>query len=167
MPTYPLERDEILIPTYNGYRLYPLLMLLGLNHTSMAGRNGLGMGNVRFITSSSPYQHGESVQGIRWETRQIQILISDQQRSLIDYWGKRGMYLELLRPSRATLTADKLIDPFIYRKWFPGGKVMRGSDMITTNGSDLVSSPSGSFVHTGGLEAGDHIEIAGVDYEIA
>lgn len=165
--TYPLERDEILVPTNSGYRLYPIMILLGLQHGTMAGRRGLGMGKVRFLTEQSPYQHGESVQGFRWETRQIQILINDHQRTLLDYWRKRGLYLELLRPSRATLTSNKLIRPFIYRKWLPGGRIVRGTDMTVTNGSDYVLSPSGDFISSGGLEAGDHILINGVDYEIA
>jgi len=165
--TYPLERDEILVPTYNGYRLYPIMMLLGMNYSSMAGRRGLGMAQVRFLTDSSPYQHGESVQGIRWNTRQIQILVNDQQKSLIDYWQKRDLYLDLLRPSRSTITKDKLIKPFIYRKWLPGGKLYRGTDMIVTNGLSYVTTPTGHFISNGGLEAGDQITIGGVNYTIA
>lgn len=163
---YPLERDEILVPTYEGYRKYPILSILGLHHSSLSARAGLGFGSLRFLSSNSPYQHGQSLQGMRWNPKVLQIVINQTYESLIDYWKGRENLLELLRPSRAFLTRDKLVDPFIYRKWLPGGDVIRGSDMEVTNGDSIVYSSTGGFLHRGGLEVGSGITIEGVKYEI-
>lgn len=165
--THPLERDEIHVPTADGYKIFPLLLLLGAKHSRLGRRAGLGLGPLRFIESSSPYQHGVSVLGMRWETKTIQIIIQSAQADLAAYWNQRAELLELLRPTRAFLTKDKLVDPFIYRKWLPGGTTIRGGDMIVTNGSADVLSVSGSFIHTGGLGFGNAIFIDGVKYQIA
>lgn len=164
--TFPIERDEILIPTSDGYRKYPLLVLLGLHSGILAGRSGLGMGGLRFITASSPYQHGESVQAMRWGTRVIQVLIQESLGDLARYWQQRDTLLELLRPTRSFITSDKLIDPFFYRKWIPGGNIIYGSDMATTNGSNIVYAASGAFVDRGGLGVGNAIFIEEVKYQI-
>lgn len=163
---YPIERDEILVPTYEGYRNYPLLTLLGLNHASMTARSGLGFASLRFLTSASPYQHGESLQGMRWNSRVMQVVVSETFESLIEYWKGREAIMELLRPSRSFLTRDKLVDPFIYRKWLPGGDVIRGSDLQVTNGYAGIYTPTGAFIHRGGLAAGNAITIEGTKYII-
>ena len=165
--SYPVERDEILIPTNTGYKLFPLSLLLGLNHTKLGGRAGFGMAPLRFLESSSPYQHGVSVSGMRWQTRVLQIIIQATQDDLDRYWNEREEFMELFRPTRSFITEDKIVQPFIYRKWLPGGKTIRGNDMIVQNGSDDVLSNSGRFLHTGGLGPGNAIYIDGVKYQIA
>ena len=164
--TYPIERDQILVPTNSGYRTYPLLILLGANGGSLYARKGFGLGTLRFLTGSSPYQHGVSVQGMRWNPKVLQILIRNTQESLTSYWEQRQDMLELLRPTRSFITQDKLVDPFIYRKWLPGGKTVHGSDMVTTNGDNSVHSIEGAFMHKGGLDAGHAIYINDVKYQI-
>lgn len=159
------EGDQILVPNGNGtYRPYSLLMLFGLNKRLLEEARNQGMAPLHFITQRGPYQDGETPLDMRWDPRTFQIVISEKLLHRTTLWDRRNQLLDLLRPSRSF---QGVVYPLVYRKWLPGGKVERGSDLVVANGGTTATSVSGRFLHQGGLEAGARISIEGVDYTIS
>ncbi len=144
------EFDQILVPSGAGtYTSYPLAHLA---RKMWRASSNFGLAPLHFLEQRGPFQDGSSSLGMRYDTRTIQILIGDQQGSRTEHWDKRWGVLDLLRPNRA-FGLDGTITPHVYRKWLPNGKIQRGTDLVTTNGSAVVTSHDGRFVHWG-LEIG-------------
>lgn len=61
---------------------------------------GLGMPAHEFITNQGPGQHGQTVVGMRYQTRMIQVLVGENGDSRFDYWSMRKNWINMLRPDR-------------------------------------------------------------------
>ena len=149
------EFDQILIPGDGG--AYESHTLTHLARKLWRSTSGFGLAPLHYLEQRGPFQDGGSVLGMRYDTRTIQIVIGDQQDGRTEHWDKRGDVLDLLRPNRA-FGLDGTIMPHVYRKWLPNGKVERGTDLMTTNGSPTVTSHDGRFIHWG-LEIGHSFTI--------
>lgn len=161
-----VESDQILVPTGSGsYRPYPLLTLFGFGSRKLREARNFGLAPLHFITQRGPLQHGESPLDMRYDTRTFQIVIAETLINQQAFWDRRQDILDLLRPSRSF--GGSAVYPLVYRKWLPGGKLERGSDMSVTNGSQTVTAVTGRFIHRGGLEAGSQVTIGGVTYTIS
>ena len=157
--TYGLsESDQLRIPTAAGYVDYSLATLLDFGGGQLRSTTNCGLPPVRFITQRGPFQDGETPTDLRLDPRVVQIYIADYLCNRTTYWTRRNELLNLLRPDRA-FSADGTYRPLVYRKRLPGGKPERGSDLETTNGSAVVTSDWGRFVHYGGLQPGDYFEL--------
>jgi len=157
------ELDQILCPGVgDSYETHPLMTLFGFGRGVLKSYEGLGHAPLHFITQRGPYQDGESVLDMRYDTRTVQILIEESLAGRTDYFDTRWALLDLLRPNRSFGTT---VRPLIYRKWLPAGKVERGADMSVENGSNVVTSHDGRFVGRG-LDAGAHVTIGGVVYTV-
>ncbi len=137
-----------------GMEAYPLLAWFGMERGDRLGISGAGMGPSRFITQRGPYQDGETPIDMRYDGRTLQIVISARLTSRGDYWDRRERLLDLLRANRA-FPEDGAPQPFVYRRWLTGGKLIRGSDLVTSAGSEYIYSQSGGFVHRG-MRAGGY-----------
>jgi len=154
------EQDLIRIPTATGYVNYPLLDLLNLNGGPLRSTANFGMPPVRFITQRGPFQDGETVLDLRYDVRVIQVFLAKYLCNRSVLWDERNTIFDYIRPSRSfDVNAAQVVQPLIYRKFLPGGKPERGSDLVTTNTSATVTSASGRFLHFGGLSVGDYFEI--------
>ena len=154
------EQDQILIPTSAGYKAYPLLDLLNVSDSSLRSTANFGMPPVRFITQRGPFQDGETVLDLRYDPRVIQIFMARYLANRSVLWDERNTLFDYIRPSRSfDANASQVVKPLIYRHYMPGGKPERGADLTTTNGSAIVTSVSGRFLHFGGISAGDYFEI--------
>ena len=159
------DGDEIHIPISTGYRMYPLMLLMGDFTRRLKGTSGFGMAPHHFITQRGPQQDGVSVLDMRWDGRTIQILADWTMSSLSQYYDVRNRLIDLFRPNRAF--SGTVVTPHIYRKRYPAGKIERGTDGQLTNGEATIISLSAAFVSVGNLEAGDGITLVGVDYRIS
>lgn len=158
------ELDQILIPgAGNTYETWPLLTLFGVGRGSLLDYSGFGHAPLHFITQRGPFQDGETVLDMRYDTRVAQIVIEDTVANRTDFWDRRADLLDLLRPNRSFGTS---VRPLIYRKWLPAGRIQRGADMIVTTGSTAVTSHDGRFIERG-LDPGAAVAIGGTAYIIA
>lgn len=173
MPEELIEYDQILVPVDPtlypehgdipaGYHAYSLMELSRRILRSVAN---FGLAPLHFITQRGPFQDGETPLDMRLDPRVIQIAIGAPISSRYDLWDKRWDVLDMLRPNRA-FGLDGVVRPLMYRKWLPGGKTERGTDMVVTNGSALVTSHDGRFVEYG-LRPGEVINVAGHPHYIA
>lgn len=157
------EADQILVPGVGSeYETHPLLTLFGFGRGALKSTDGMGHAPLHFITQRGPYQDGESVLDMRYDTRTVQILIEESLAGRTSYFDTRWDLLDLLRPNRSF---GATVRPLIYRKWLPAGKIERGTDMSVTNGSNVVTSHDGRFIGRG-LDAGVTVTIGGVAYTI-
>lgn len=154
------EADQIRVPMPDGtYRDYAVLALLGKQYGQLQGTQGFGMPPIRIIEQRGPLQHGATTLDYRYLTRVLQVVVSKRLACGLDMVERRWELIDLLRPSRSFLPGV-CPAPLIYRKWLPGGKVIRGIDLELTNGSATVLSLTGRFVHYG-LRVGSRFTISG------
>jgi hypothetical protein len=154
------EADQIRVPMPDGtYRDYSMLGLLGANHGQLQGAQGFGMPPIRIIEQRGPLQHGATTIDYRYDDRVLQVVISERLACQLDMVDRRWWLHDLLRPSRSFIPGA-CPAPLVYRKWLPGGKAIRGTDLVLTTGSDVVTSITGRFVHYG-LRAGSRFTIQG------
>lgn len=152
--------DQIRVPLPDGsYRDYSILHLLGAGRNILSGRQGFGTPPIRLIEQQGPLQHGSTLVDFRYQTRTLQVIISERLAGEIDLADRRWDMVDLLRPSRMFPTSG-VPNLLVYRKWIPGGKICRGTDLQITAGSPYVISYTGRFVHYG-LRAGSSFEISG------
>ena len=160
------EHDQILVPVDeahtptspiipDGYETYSVLALFGLNRRALRRWANYGLSPLHFITQRGPYQDGETALDMRLDPRTVQLVMAEPLFRRMDFWDRRDDLLDLLRPSRSFNTTTR---PLILRKWLPAGKIERGSDLVTTAGSPIVTSATGRFVERG-LEAGQRFDI--------
>jgi hypothetical protein len=146
------EHDKIRIPGAAGvYEDHSLLNLFGIHSGTLKSYAGFGLAPLHFITQRGPFQDGETVLGMRYDVRTVQIVIEETLADRTDFWDRRDWLLDYLRPNRS-FSGDG-VQPLIYQKWLPGGKSQHFADLVTTNGSATVTSHDGRFVHWG-LKAG-------------
>lgn len=158
------ELDQVLVPGVGSeYETHPLLNLFGIGQGLLRTYQGFGHAPLHFITQRGPYQDGQSVLDMRYNTRTVQILIEEMLAGRTDFWDRRWTLLDLLRPNKSF---GATVRPLVYRKWLPAGRVERGTDMSVVNLSDTVTSHDGRFVGYG-VDAGVEIVIAGVPYTVA
>jgi len=151
--------DQIRVPQADGtYRDYSILHLLGFGHSMLSSAKGFGMPPIRIIEQRGPLQHGTTVLDYRYEPRVIQVVINQRLACRTDLVERRWWLVDLLRPSRV-FPSSGAARPLIYRRWLPGGKVIRGTDLELTAGSAIVKANQGRFVHFG-LRAGDRFTIS-------
>ena len=155
-----VEHDQILVPTSSGVRVFPLLQLMRIDKSMLSAYAGFGMPPIRFITQRGPFQDGETPLDMRYDARVIQIVVIEPLYNATQYGDRRWLLTDLIRPSRSFSTASG-VTTSIYRRWMPGGKVERGTDMSVVAGDALVTSARGKFVHNG-LRAGLSIELTSV-----
>lgn len=154
-----VEHDRIRVPADAGGGTYDdlaLFELFGLNSNRMPSYENFGLPPLHFLTQRGPFQDGETVLDMRFDTRTIQILIEETLASRWQFWDRRNYIIDYLRPNRAF--GESSVLPLIYQKWLPAGKLQRFVDMETTAGSATVTSHDGRFVHWG-VQAGDQINI--------
>lgn len=70
---------------------------------SILEMDGWGMSPKNLFTTSGPFQHGETVIGIRLAPRTIRMLVRHNGCSRSDFWGVRDTILDLIRPNRVSL----------------------------------------------------------------
>lgn len=157
--------DQILVPTATGYKAYPLLLLIGARHSQAGAVEGFGSAQARFITQRGPFQDGESVIDMRFETRTSQIAISDSLLGPRQLAERKEQLFDKLRPNRSF--GDGRVEPLIYRRWVDNCVTQHGNDLSVENGDNVVYSASGRFVDLRANGSGDLITIAGVTYTIA
>jgi len=148
------EADQILTPVAGGYRAYSLL---NLTNRLLHSTQGFGLAPLHWLTQRGPYQDGETILGMRWDTRTIQILLAESLCQRVDLWDRRWDILDLLRPNRAF---GDTVRPHIYRKWLPAGKPERGIDGIITAGDATLTSHDARFVERG-LDPGATVTVSG------
>lgn len=152
--------DQLRIPMADGtYRDYALTALLGKQYGQIVSGEGLGMPPIRILEQRGPLQHGATALDYRYDTRVLQLVISKRIACEIDLADIRWELVDLLRPSR-TFAPGVCPRPIIYRKWMPGGKIVRGTDLELTAASENVLSLTGRFVHYG-LRVGAIFTISG------
>lgn len=84
----------------------------------LISETGFGMPPVRYITSRSPTQHGETVIDYRLDPRVIQLVHRSNSCGRTEYWTKRSELLNMIRPNRSGITS---YDLGILRKRLPDG----------------------------------------------
>lgn len=154
------EKDQIFVPVATsvdalgdipeGYRPHTLLNLFGFGSRRLRSWEGFGLAPLRFITQRGPLQDGETALDMRWDTRTVQILLAETIKGRTELWDRKWDFFDLLRPNRSFGSGSAR--PLIYRKWLPGGKVERGTDLETAS-NEFVTSQRGRFIERG-LEAG-------------
>jgi hypothetical protein len=155
------EWDQILVPgAGSAYESHSLLNLFGLGGGILRDYRGFGYAPSHFITQRGPFQDGESILGMRYDTRTLQIVIEEEVAGRISYWDRRYEIMDLLRANRSF---GVTVRPLIYRKWLPGGKLERNVDLATTAGSSTVTSHDGRFVHWGVVAGQPFLITSGLD----
>ena len=158
--TYGLSEGDLLrVPMSTGYVDYPLVNLLNFSGGPLRSTSNFGMPPVRFITQRGPFQDGETPLDMRLDPRVLQVAIVDYLCNRTEFWTRRNELIDLIRPNRAFSAASATFNPLVYRKFLPGGKPERGSDLKTVATSPIVTSDYGRFVHYGGLQVGDYFEL--------
>lgn len=140
------------------YRDYAIMALLGGSYGQIQSAQGFGMPPIRIIEQRGPLQQGATTLDYRYLTRVLQVVISKRLACTLDLADRRWDIIDMLRPSRS-FAPGNCPCPLIYRKWLPGGKAVRGTDLELTNGSALVLSLTGRFVHYG-LREGSQFTIS-------
>lgn len=77
---------------------------------------GFGMPPHKFITNRGPGQHGETVLGVQYETRMIQLLMRENGYDRFDYWDIRERLINMMRPDRQVAGA---FQPGEFRVYLP------------------------------------------------
>lgn len=151
--------DQLLIPMAGGsYETFPMAQLLGTNTNRGISNSSFGLAPLHFITQRGPYQDGETVTDMRFDPRTIQIIIGDAFSSRHDMMQARQTLLNMVRPNRSFNRVTGNTNPLIYRRRLSPGAWERGSDLVTENGSPVVTSDYGKFIHNG-LTAGMNFTI--------
>ena len=99
---------------------------------------GYGMSPVKYVEQQGALQHGTTVYDYKLQRRIIQWTIRQSGCSRWDYWEKRELFLDLLRPNRHTLNN---FGPGKLRKFLPDGN-MRDIDVHIEFGP-MFASPTG------------------------
>lgn len=157
MPCVDLpEYTQILYPDENGQYL-PIPYTL---RDVMGSLSGGGKAPSHVIRQRGPFQDGTTPLDMRWDGRTVELSLSKTWRTRTDYWDRRWMLMDMLRPNRAFDPSRSAPQPLILRHWLPGGKIQRGVDLRLTNASAFVQAYSGRFVHWG-LQPGEQFTITG------
>jgi hypothetical protein len=99
---------------------------------------GYGMSPIQYVEQQGALQHGTTIYDYKLQKRIIQWLIRQSGCSRWDYWEKRAMFLNILRPNRHTLNN---FGPGKLRKYLPNG-TKRDIDVNIEFGP-IFSTPTG------------------------
>lgn len=103
--------------------------------------DGFGLPPWEMSTSKGPFQHGESPESVRLQTRTVGVTLRHQGLNRTEYWGTRGTLLDYMRMNRASVNAPV---PGVLR-WISyrnGVKTIRDLDVFLTDGL-LYKAPTG------------------------
>ncbi len=137
---------QLLIPDGgSNYRVWDLTPML-------VAEEGLSLPPLNYLTQRGPYQHGDTVVGMRVEPRTIQVALTNTFVSNLDYRRSRDAWIVNTSPVN---TGDLLAPttPYIYRKVIRNRYKVQRADLVTLSGSAIVTSLTGRFVQWG-LAAG-------------
>lgn len=142
---------QLLVPdvgtTYKAWDLTDMIV----------SEQGLSLPPINYLTQRGPYQHGDTVVGLRLEPRTIQLVLSKLFMTQLDHQLSRNVWINRLSPVNM---GDVLapVRPFIYRKYFYARYRIDLADLVLVNGSVQVTSQSASFVQRG-LQIGQTVVI--------
>lgn len=136
------EITQLLVP--NGSGTYRTLDLT----KQLVAEDGLAYPTVEFIRQRGPFQHGDTITGLRLGPRTIQIALAGDTRHLARYGDIRQKLLADTSPVNM-LDVDDVIVPYIYRKILRTNRRIWKSDLSTTAGSASVTSLAGHFADWG------------------
>lgn len=156
----------ILTPTSNGYQPRSILSLLNAGGGQLRAFSNYGSAPLHFITERGPFQDGETLIDMRYNSRTSQVVIERSFPLIDDYVAAKRNLLDSIRANRAFKLGED-VTQYIYRRIYAGGSVVRGTDGEIENGSTLFYAARGRFLDFGGLLPGDHIMINGVQYFVA
>lgn len=142
---------QLLIPDGGtNYRVWDLTSIL-------VAEKGLSLPPLNYLTQRGPYQHGDTVVGMRVEPRTIQVALSLEYGSGLDHRRAREDWIAKTSPVNA---GDLLAParPYIYRKIMRNRYKVQRTDLVTVNGSAIVTSTTARFVQWG-LAAGQPFNI--------
>lgn len=145
------EAQQLLIP--NGAGGYEVLDLTGMLLTE----SGIATPPKHFITQRGPFQHGETLIGMRLDPRPVQFTLAYDALSEADYHELRRKLLQALA-SVNTLNAFGVGTPCVYRRINNATRRVWRSDMLTTSGSVRITSATARFCEWG-IVAGSAIII--------
>ena len=109
---------------------------------------GYGMSPIKYVEQQGALQHGTTIYDYKLQRRIIQWTIRQSGCSRWDYWEKRELFLDLLRPNRHTLNN---FGPGKLRKLLPDGN-MRDINVHIEFGP-MFSSPTGYWDEWGFTES--------------
>ena len=98
---------------------------------------GYGMSPIKYVEQQGALQHGTTIYDYKLQRRIIQWTIRQNGCSRWDYWEKRALSLDMLRPNRHTLNN---FGPGKLRKFLPDG-TMRDLDVHLERGP-MFASPT-------------------------
>lgn len=133
---------QLLIPDAGAtYRVWDLTSLL-------MSEQGLAIPPVNYLTQRGPYQHGDTVVGMRLEPRVIQLVLSKRFITSQDYHASRQRWIADLSSIN---TGDPLtpLRPYIYRKILYQRYKVDLADLVLVNGSATITSASSQFIQHG------------------
>lgn len=140
------ETIQLIVPSADGtYELFDMTDLTIVEA-------GLGAAPSHLITQRGVNQDGFTVVGHRLDPRTIIVSFGNDGTSRNVLWGKRRELLDLVNVGRS-FDDIGTVTPYVYRKTMPGGDYKWRNDLVTTAGSDVVTSLAGRFAHWG-LEVG-------------
>jgi len=109
---------------------------------------GYGMSPIKYVEQQGALQDGVTIYDYKLQKRIVQWTVRQNGCSRWDYWEKRALFLDVLRPNRHTFNN---FGPGKLRKMLPTG-VMRDLDVHVEFGP-IFSSPSGFWDEWGFTEA--------------
>jgi hypothetical protein len=109
---------------------------------------GYGMSPIKYVEQQGALQHGTTIYDFKLQRRVIQWTIRQNGCSRWDYWEKRALFLDTLRPNRHTLNN---FGPGKLRKYLPDGNI-RDVDVHVEFGP-IFSSPTARWDEWGFTEA--------------
>lgn len=142
---------QLLVPDYDG--AYEIVDLSDL----VLAESSLGDAPRHFITQRGIMQHGETPIGMRYDARILQLVIGKELPDRIQYWLDKFSLHEKFTLSR-NFDALGNITKCIYRKIVQTSERYWRSDLVTANGSTILTSNSARFTHWG-MQSGSVLEI--------
>lgn len=139
-----------LFPEYDSY-IAPdgeELIFNRLSDRFVQSFEGYGMSPIKYVEQQGALQHGTTIYDYKLQRRIIQWTIRQSGCSRWDYWDKRELFLDLLRPNRHTLNN---FGPGKLRKFLPNGNT-RDIDVHIEFGP-MFASPTGYWDEWGFTES--------------
>ncbi len=109
---------------------------------------GYGMSPIKYVEQQGALQHGTTIYDYKLQRRIIQWTIRQSGCSRWEYWEKRNLFIDMLRPNRHALNN---FGPGKLRKYLPDGSI-RDIDVHIEFGP-MFASPTGYWDEWGFTEA--------------
>lgn len=114
-PCYGAEFDTYIAPDGHEYQFN----VKGFRY--LMTEEGFGIPPINYITSSGPFQHGETLRDWFLQPRIIQLMISNLSNSRQEYTRQRALLLDAIRPNRQV--NDNAREPGVLRKRLSDGSI--------------------------------------------